>query len=432
MKSTWLLVVVLVVTSSLAARAEESACSDAAVASEAPDMVAAAPASEESASDVAELTRIIEEQAALIESLAARITTLESGLTNVLERAVTEGDYPSWAPKIKIGGDLRYRYEHIAEQGKNSRQRDRIRARLALSGRVNGELDFKVRLASGADDPVSTNQTLTGAFSSKDIWLDQAYFDWHPNATVRVFGGKMANPFFTPGGSQLIWDGDLTPEGLALCFTGSGTNQPFLNLAQFWAEERSSGSDARVLGMQGGLKFGSKSTKGTIGLGYYNFTGVKGEPPLFDQTKSFGNSVTKDDEGNLFYATGFRELEAFAQMDWKAGNTPVALYGNWVTNTAADDDDTGWLVGLDLGSTKNPGDWKFGYNYRRLEADAVLGAWCDSDFIGGGTNGKGHAFSITTAIAQNATFGITYLVNDKGLVNSKDYQRLQMDLGFKF
>jgi hypothetical protein len=119
-------------------------------------------------------------------------------------------------------------------------------------------------------------------------------------------------------------------------------------------------------------------------------------------------------------------------VDWQAGNTPVSLYGNWVTNTDAGADDTGWLVGFDLGSTKEPGNWKFGYNYRRVEADAVLGAWCDSDFAGGGTDGKGHIFSISTLLAKNATFGVTYLVNDAGLVNGKDYKRLQVDFGFKF
>jgi hypothetical protein len=382
---------------------------------------------------VEELVRIIQEQAGHIEDLTARVGALEGNVAQVSEKAEKAGELPSWVPKVKISGDLRYRFEHISEAGKKSRQRDRIRARLGMSGKVNDQVDFKVRLASGSDDPVSTNQTLDGAFSSKDIWFDQAFFDWHPNENVNIYGGKMSNPFFVAGGNQLLWDGDLTPEGLALSFHGSGENQPFFNVAHFWADERGGGSDARMLGLQGGVKFGGKSTTATVGLGYYNFTSLKGESPLFDATDSFGNSVTTDpNTGDIFYANGFKELEAFAQVDWQAGNTPVSLYGNWVTNTDAGADDTGWLVGFDLGSTKEPGNWKFGYNYRRVEADAVLGAWCDSDFAGGGTDGKGHIFSISTLLAKNATFGVTYLVNDAGLVNGKDYKRLQVDFGFKF
>jgi len=382
---------------------------------------------------VDDLLSIIQEQAAYIEDLTARVSVLEGNVEEVSEKAEKASDIPSWLPKVKISGDMRYRYEHIAQQGKKSRQRDRIRMRLGLDGQVNDQLKLKARLASGSADPVSTNQTLDGAFSSKNIWFDRAYFDWQASENVKVYGGKMSNPFFKPGGSQLLWDGDLNPEGLAFSFQGSGESQPFLNVAHFWADERSGGSDARVFGVQGGVEFGGKNTTATVGLGYYNYTSLKGQPPLVDVTDSFGNTVITDtNTGDIFYANGFKELEAFAQVDWKAGGTPVSLYGDWVTNTDAGADDTGWLVGVDFGSTKNPGDWKFGYNYRRVEADAVLGAWCDSDFAGGGTDGKGHVFGLGVGIAKNTSAGLTYFLNDAGLTGGKSYKRLQLDFKFKF
>jgi hypothetical protein len=43
-----------------------------------------------------------------------------------------------------------------------------------------------------------------------------------------------------------------------------------------------------------------------------------------------------------------------------------------------------------VNKAKKQGSWNFRYNYREIEADAVLGTFSDSDFIGGGTDGKGH------------------------------------------
>ena len=74
---------------------------------------------------------------------------------------------------------------HRRRRGRPSdRHRNRIRARLGLGAKVNDEWDLGFRLATGhgevSGDPVSTNQTLDEAFSKKPIWLDQAFFGYHP------------------------------------------------------------------------------------------------------------------------------------------------------------------------------------------------------------------------------------------------------------
>ncbi|MCD6283602.1 putative porin [bacterium] len=387
--------------------------------------------------DIADLMKIIEEQQSQIEELSERLVAVEGGLsanTEKVDKLKEQEPLPSWVPKVKVSGDLRYRYEHINKTGKKSRNRERVRARLGLTGKVNDQVDIKVRLASGSADPVSTNQTLDGAFSSKSIWLDRAYFDWHPSENMTVYGGKMSNPFFKPAKSQLLWDGDMNPEGLAVRFEGSGDTKPFLNVAHFWADERKAAADARILGAQTGLHLkGGSNTKATVGVGYYAFTNVEGQTPLVDATDSFGNSVNTDpNTGDITYTTGFREFEAFAEVTTKLGNTPFTVYGDYVTNTDADTDDKGWLVGANLGKAKNPGEWEFKYNYRRVEADAVLGAFCDSDFIGGGTDGKGHVLGLGVALTKNTSAGLTYFLNDAGLAGGKSYKRLQFDFKFKF
>ena len=125
----------------------------------------------------------------------------------------------SWEDRMKIKGDLRYRLELIAKDGDDARYRNRLRARVALHAQVVDSLDVIIGAGSGSsDDPGSNNQSFTDAFTSKPLWLDLAYFDFHPSLIkgFSVLGGKMKNPFVRPGNSKLVWDPDLNPEGLAL------------------------------------------------------------------------------------------------------------------------------------------------------------------------------------------------------------------------
>ncbi|KKL06954.1 hypothetical protein LCGC14_2590870 [marine sediment metagenome] len=66
-------------------------------------------------------------------------------------------------------------------------------------------------------------------------------------------------------------------------------------------------------------------------------------------------------------------------------------------------------------------------------ADAVVGGLNDSDFIDGGTNGKGHKFGYKYQLTKNMQGAITFLTNEKNANTTEDnYKRLQADLIFKF
>ena len=66
------------------------------------------------------------------------------------------------------------------------------------------------------------------------------------------------------------------------------------------------------------------------------------------------------------------------------------------------------------------------------EADALIGAFTDSDFTGGGTNGQGHKASLAYQLGKDWQFGATYFCNQTPLSCSTDYHRVQLDLNFKF
>jgi hypothetical protein len=350
-------------------------------------------------------------------------------------QSVEVPDNLKWAQNVKIGGDFRYRHETIDDDGaSDDRNRNRIRARVSIEGKVNEDLDYKMRLASGSEDPVSTNQTLDGGFSSKDVWIDRAYLDYHGFSNTSILAGKMSNPFVAVGGNQLIWDGDLNPEGGAVQFgfdmdKGSSV---FANLGGMWVEENSSDVDQSMFGAQVGLITAMGDGKLTAGMSYFDYGNLEEQLAVFNKSYGFGNTTVTNPGGTESYIYDYNLVEAFAAYDFSAGKTPVSVYGDYVKNIASDvQEDTGWLVGIKLGKAKAPGTWDLGYNYRDLEADAVVGAFSDSDFIGGGTDGKGHKFSTSYAIDKNFTTGVTYYMNEQGSQET-DYDRLQVDFKLKF
>jgi len=199
--------------------------------------------------DIQQLKQLIEKQAVTIKALKDRLAKIEANQkeveVKVSSRETFKEQLPEWISRIKLHGDFRYRHEYIDEEGEDNRTRHRIRTRIGMDAKVNDDIDFYFRLASGSTDPVSTNQTLTGGYTSKSIWIDRAYVDWHPTFANtcghkgHLILGKIKNPFLMVKSSSLIWDDDLSPEGGAITYQAKlGKINPFINLGGFWVEER--------------------------------------------------------------------------------------------------------------------------------------------------------------------------------------------------
>jgi len=110
----------------------------------------------------------------------------------------------------------------------------------------------------------------------------------------------------------------------------------------------------------------------------------------------------------------------------------VSVLGNYIQNMDADSSNTAWLVGLSL-KGKAPVNWDFGYNYRVQERDAVIGAYTDSDFAGGGTNADGHKVWAGVTPVKNTRLGVTWFVNQQDPDGSDlHYERLMADVEVKF
>jgi hypothetical protein len=129
---------------------------------------------------------------------------------------------------ITFSGDMRLRYESFYGQlnalanGDNpaivgnplsTRQRFRVRARLAMRGQIGKEFDWGIRFSTSSfADTISSNQTLTDFFNRKPFGLDNAYLAWTPQrvAGLRLQAGKFEVPWVR---TEMTIDNDLNPEG---------------------------------------------------------------------------------------------------------------------------------------------------------------------------------------------------------------------------
>jgi hypothetical protein len=119
---------------------------------------------------------------------------------------------------ISFSGDVRLRAEPIfggpSDQSLD-RARGRVRVRFNAIADLGSQFRTGITLASGdINDPISTNQTLTGFYTRKPIALDQAFVEFTPREfkALTLTGGKFRYPWYN---TELTWDKDLNPEGAA-------------------------------------------------------------------------------------------------------------------------------------------------------------------------------------------------------------------------
>jgi hypothetical protein len=349
--------------------------------------------------------------------------------TAVTEKVDEKMAAVSWAERLRWKGDFRYRYENIDQEDKDGRNRSRIRARTHLEADLSPTLQVGIGLATGGDDPVSSNQTIGGGGSSKDIKIDLAYFDWAGLENTNIVGGKYKNFLIRPAKKGLRWDGDWRPEGLGVVWDNDFI---FAQALGTWLEGDSKLGTEFAWAVQGGFNFKTGDWgKLKIGAGYSVFN-IAGRTPLFgDPDDFYGNSfVLNPITDKLEFAYDYHNWEAFAE--WKISN--FTLFANYTNNSEVNDNDTGYLFGAKYGSAKAKGTWDLTYFYEKLEADATVGLLSDSDFGGGGTDAKGHVISGTYAFHKNWNFKATYFINKINLAEDldTDYKRLMLDLNFKF
>ncbi|MBN1595191.1 putative porin [candidate division FCPU426 bacterium] len=355
--------------------------------------------------------------------------------------SAAQADWDSWYEKISLQGDFRYRFENIQEDKKLERDRQRVRVRLNLEAALDDYWKVKTRLSTGGTDPVSTNQSMgdAGYFTRKTIGLDVACVEYKVLfENLTLIAGKQDNPFFKAGKNQLIWDGDLTLEGIAGKFSMAGVAEanPYFNGGGFWILEQSSNYDLMLYAGQLGFTGKIQDIKYNLGGSYYFYQDTKDQKCFVDSAKNFGNSYVAAG-ANRNYRYNYKIAEAYLELSLSVMDLPVKIYGNAVQNM--DDEvasrDTGYCAGMVLNKAKAADSWELEINSRKLDKDAVVGAFSDSDFIGGGTDGMGYLVSASYMITDQVKAKVTHFIDQKQAdldLSRAGYHRSQVDVELKY
>lgn len=350
-----------------------------------------------------------------------------------------------WLKGLKFSADFRLRHQYEnweytdanGDEADNDRHRGRIRVRFGFTKSYEDEgLSFGFRLASGSDDePTSTNQTFEVHYSKKHVWIDLAYAEYCPPMIpgLTLAGGKVNNPFVH---TDILWDSDVNMDGLYQSLElGEGELRPFFTLAEMFLDENKMDvdHDTGMLAGQVGLKVKMDVFSAAIGLAYYDFDEYE-----CSYLGAHGNPV--NDDGDLA-AGDFNVLDVVAEVGAKLGDIPVKLVVDYAVNVAEDahgasqfeGKDTALAGHLAIGKCKKKGDWEIKYKYAYIEANAVPGDFCDSDF--GHANRKGHKLSVGYQPFKKASLHVTGLLTEpkdvlKG-AKSYDHLTIQTDLVVK-
>lgn len=409
-------------------------------------------------------------------------------------RPPTEPGYIDYLKVNQEGGtaytDPEDRYFNTWED----RQRLRIRARLGLDAKITEGLKVAFRISTGnTRDPVSTNQTLGQYGNRYDVVWDQAYIEYKgplsaDNQWLKLSGGRMPNPFFS---TDMIWDNDLAFEGVASRFTinlrGSddlmditeNDRNLFIVLGAFPLQEvELSSEDKWLFGAQLGTHFIFENQSSfKIAVSYYDFYNIAGKRNEQNSKEYDYTAPQFMQKGNLLYnirndpadlnaelwalASDYQEVAITLEYDLAVfAPVHVILTAEAVQNIGYDKDKinerTGGLVersgGIEVGTdpleertmgyhaavtvgwpqVTLPGNWRFTVAYKRLEADAVVDAFTDSDFHLGGTDARGFKLTYEHGINENAWFALNYYSATEIASAPFSVETIQLDLNAKF
>lgn len=364
---------------------------------------------------------------------------------------------PKWIQTMKLKGDFRARYQMThaqqANDATNNRQRARIRLRTGLEAKVNEKLLVAFGLATGLneytasnkDNIRSTNQSLGNSFAKKPFNLDYAYAKYMPKSGVALLGGKILLPdaVWEPG--DLVWDTDITPEGIALDLTKKINNGPelFMKSGVYFLEEISgSNDDPYMVHVQPGLNAKLTDTislKGGVAFDYYivkNFTLDGSSNTNTGSSGTFARPTANF--FNIMPAAEFKINEPLKALGISFLNIPtLKLFGEYVNNISdvvPDDSKQGFMLGFGFGADKVSGwgEWQFNYNFARLERNAVLDILPDSDRYEGSTHIRAHEWKLTYGLGKNTSIDFDIYRAQRLSKPSAPETLVQVDWNMKF
>lgn len=358
-------------------------------------------------------------------------------------QAVPGLDWVDSNTNLTFFGDLRLRYEVDWDSHKangtlrDDRHRGRLRARAGFNYAFSDEWSLGARVRSGnsrsQQSPHLTFVTDDGGRDDLDFVADR-YFVQFARERISTWAGRNSLSFWQQ--TELFWDEDVTPAGLAGTYnSGLGAGKLTASAGAFYLPD--GGYDLNGQMLAGQLKYAAPTKIGqwaaAAGLHYIN--GEKGARNLLNRN------------GERDYLIGV----AGAQWGNRWKDVPITmgadLFYNFKNYRAADvapfpaagkDQVLGYVFSMQLGQLKERHDWLLGYYYAHIETFSVNASYAQDDWIRFGSGAQtdasdfeGHELRFGYALSKKINLLARLYVVD-AITTGQDGNRFRLDLNWKF
>ncbi len=309
---------------------------------------------------------------------AAILGALLTGLGAVAAASDTPAETVRW------NGELSFRLERVEPHGGRAFRTPSFRALAGGLWTPDEQWSLTAGLATRGPTPASLDRRLDEGRADPRLGLRLAAARWMPAGELRcsLTLGRMEPPWIAV--SDLLWDADLTPDGVA--FRGDTAPGEWAGLTRGGAfvVRAGDGADApRLHALQAALLHRTgKQTHQLAGV-----SGFLADPAAPWPPAAGGASSPEEDlvTGEVFGEIG---IDLYY---------PLVLFGQYARQAEAE----GWLTGATLGRARAIHSLELSYTYRRIERGLFPEAWVSSDLGGGGTAQCGHVVTLTYQLARD-------------------------------
>ena len=335
--------------------------------------------------------------------------------------ARSESELPIWIVNTKLSGDFRYRHEGIDRELTDALYRNRVRYRIGIQTQVNEHVLVGMRLATGRMDPRSTNQDLEDGLTPKFIYLDRAYGELTDGGHWWTTMGRFANPMTA---TDLQWDADVAFEGGVVRYSRGEAIKTTVTAGGIWLEPYRNQHGAGIWVGQATLAGQAGDAKWTASAGVYSYVLGAMVDPVANGNTLLNNRYLRDYE--VFDVVFSATLPGMMKSKWTVTLNPLL-------NTATSEKNTGWLASVNWKGKVLERSASWSYDYRTLEADAVIGSFVDSDVAGGRTDQRSHRLSAEMGVIEGFSLGGAAIFSTLSSQGDSDwYQRWMLDGQIKF
>lgn len=310
-------------------------------------------------------------------------------------------------PGLRFSGDFRLRYEYTTGgNGAPHIDKEVVRLRAGITYPLRDYLTVRARIATGSPgDPNSTDITLGQFVDDLAFSVDMASVDLQ-RPRWGLVGGKFINPLLS---TELVWDGDVNPQGLGGRVTVGkpGTVTGTLTALYFVVDQQAGDTGSAMAGGQFALKTKAGAQwQLTAAAGYYDY-----------RIRSLALADGGDIRGNRMapvgkaYLSDFDLLNLLVTADYTGFGErfPLRVVGDYVHNSGANDLNTGWAADVYVGRVTRPRETRWRYGYAVAETDAILAAFAhDNTTLG--TNSETHTLAVDAVPIAGMVLNATWYV----------------------